>query len=358
MTDEIDIGELAESFSEFLGTEWPCEKAVAYARGSAVYAEDLWSQVAALGWTSLTVPEAQAGLGMGLSATAALHEALGAAAAPLPMLGNTLAIALIEAAGTADQKEALLSGLADGSVRAAFAHPDAAVLNTDGSLLDGHVADILDAPSATHIFLRGTHAGKPVWIVVPVVAASGVSIERTLLADTSRTLGTVTLSAVAISAEHLLTPGDAAALDDDLLRIAAVSLAADALGGGNATLAATVDYMKGREQFDRVIGSFQALKHRVADHKAALEAARGLVDHAASLDAEAPSALLAALTAKQHVTRVVAEIARDCIQLHGGVGFTSEYVPHIYLKRAKLNEALFGTRSVVLDRIADILEAA
>jgi alkylation response protein AidB-like acyl-CoA dehydrogenase len=67
---------------------------------------------------------------------------------------------------------------------------------------------------------------------------------------------------------------------------------------------------------------------------------------------------LAALTAKQHVTRAVAEVARDCIQLHGGVGFTSEYVPHIYLKRAKLNEALFGTRSLLLDRIADMLEAA
>lgn len=357
MTDEIDIGELAESFSEFLGTEWPREKAVAYARGSAVYAEELWSQVAALGWTALTVPEAQAGLGMGLSATAALHEALGAAAAPLPMLGNTLAIALIEAAGTSGQKDALLSGLADGSMRAAVAHPDATVLDADGSALNGRVPDMLDAASATHLFLRGTHAGKSVWIVLPT-ATSGVSIERTLLADTSRTLGTVILSSVAISPEHLMTPEDAAALDDDLLRIAAVSLAADALGGGNATLAATVDYMKGREQFDRVIGSFQALKHRVADHKAALEAARGLVDHAASLDADAPSALLAALTAKQHVTRVVAEVARDCIQLHGGVGFTSEYVPHIYLKRAKLNEALFGTRSEVLDRIADILEAA
>jgi len=356
MTDEINIGELAESFSAFLGTEWPREKAVAYARESAVYAEDLWTQVAALGWTALTVPEAHAGLGMGLSANVALHEALGAAAAPLPMLGNTLAIALIEAAGTG-QKDALLSGLADGSVRAAFAHPDATVLDTDGSVLDGHVADMLDAASATHLFLRGTRAGKPVWIALPT-ATSGVSVERTLLADTSRTLGTVVLSSVAISAEHLLAPEDAAALDDDLLRIAAVSLAADALGGGNATLAATVDYMKGREQFDRVIGSFQALKHRVADHKASLEAARGLVDHAASLDADAPSALLAALTAKQHVTRVVAEVARDCIQLHGGVGFTSEYVPHIYLKRAKLNEALFGTRSVVLDRIADILEAA
>lgn len=357
MTDEIDIGELAESFSEFLGTEWPREKAVAYARGSAVYAEDLWSQVAALGWTALTVPEAQTGIGMGLSATAALHEALGAAAAPLPMLGTTLAIALIEAAGTADQKEALLSGLADGSVRAAFAHPDATVLDIDGSALNGRVPDMLDAASATHLFLRGKRAGKSVWIALPTTT-SGVSIERTLLADTSRTLCTVSLSSVAISPEHLLTPEDAAALDDDLLRIAAVSLAADALGGGNATLAATIDYMKGREQFGRVIGSFQALKHRVADHKAALEAARGLIEHATGFDDGAPGALLAALTAKQHITRAVAEIARDCIQLHGGVGFTSEYVPHIFLKRAKLNEALFGSRSVLLDRIADMLEAA
>ena len=72
----------------------------------------------------------------------------------------------------------------------------------------------------------------------------------------------------------------------------------------------------------------------------------------------APGALLAALTAKQHVTRIASEVARDCIQLHGGVGFTSEYVPHIYLKRAKLNEMLRGTRAVLLDRIADILEAA
>src|SRR3546814_6287027 len=83
--------------------------------------------------------------------------------------------------------------------------------------------------------------------------------------------------------------------------------------------------MKVREQFGRVIGSFQALKHRVADHQAALVAARGLVEHAAGLPDDAPHALLDALSAKQHVTRTVAEIARDCIQLHGGVGFPAEF---------------------------------
>ena len=357
MTDAIDIGELAESFTEFLGAEWPREKAVAYARGSAPYAANLWTQIAALGWTALTVPEAQGGLGMNTQAAAALHEALGAAAAPLPMLGNSLAIALINAAGTETQKTALLGGLADGSTRACFAHPDATVIQADAPSLEGVVANMLDAPSATNLFLRGTRGGQPIWLVI-AADAPGVSVAQVPLADTSRSFGTVILNGVAINEAHILSAADPQALEDELLCMAALALAADSLGAGNAVLAATVDYMKVREQFDRVIGSFQALKHRVADHKAALEAARGLIEHTASLDAGAAGALLAALTAKQHVTRIVAEVARDCIQLHGGVGFTSEYVPHIYLKRAKLNEALFGTRSVLLDRIADMLEAA
>lgn len=357
MSDEIDIGVLADSFTELLSAEWQREKAVAYARGDHAYAADLWSQVSALGWPALTAPEAHGGLGLSTQAAAALHEALGAAAAPLPLLGNMLAVALVEAAGTGAQQQALLPGLADGSARGCVSHPDAAVLDADGPVLDGEVANVLDAPAATVLFLRASRAGQQVWIALPADSA-GVTIKRSALADTSRSLGTVVLKGAALDESSVLTPADAQALDDELLRLAAIALAADSLGGGNAVLAATIEYMKVREQFGRVIGSFQALKHRVANHKAALEAARGLIDHATRMAVGAPGALLAALTAKQHVTRAAAEIAGDCIQLHGGVGFTSEYVPHIYLKRAKLNESLFGTRSVLLDRIADMLEAA
>ena len=357
MSDEMDIGVLAESFAEYLSTEWPREKAVAYARGGATHANALWSETAALGWPALTLPEAHGGLGLGTTALAALHEALGAAAAPLPMLGTTLAATLITSAGSDAQQASLLPGLADGSQRAAFAHPDAAVLDANGASVSGVVADLLDAPGATVLFLRAERSGRPVWLALPA-DAPGITIARIALADTTRSLGTVTLADAALDEAAILVPADATALDNELLRQAALALAADALGGGNAVLAATVDYMKVREQFGRVIGSFQALKHRAADHKCALESARELVDHAAGLAADAPDALLAALTAKQHLTRTAAEVARDCIQLHGGVGFTSEYVPHIYLKRAKLNEVLFGTRSALLDRIADLLEAA
>jgi alkylation response protein AidB-like acyl-CoA dehydrogenase len=357
MSDEMDVGVLAESFAEYLTTEWPREKAVSYARSEATHAEALWSETASLGWPALALPEAHGGLDMGMAALAALHESLGAAAAPLPMLGTNLAAALIASTGSALQQAALLPALADGSMRAAFAHPDAAVLDADGATVQGVVADVLDAPAATCLFLRARRGGNPVWLALPA-DTPGITVARIALADTTRSLGTVTLDGVALDEAAILTPQDAAALDDRLLALAAIALAADALGGGNAVLAATVEYMKVREQFGRVIGSFQALKHRAADHKAALESARELVDHAASLAADAPDALLAALTAKQHVTRVAAEVARDCIQLHGGVGFTSEYVPHIYLKRAKLNEVLFGTGSALLDRIADMLEAA
>ena len=357
MSDDIDIGVLAESFGEFLSAEWPREKAVEHAKSPSPLAADLWKQAGALGWTALTAGEAQGGLGLGMPAAAALHEALGAAAAPLPMLGTTLATALIAVAGTQEQSDALIPGLADGSMRAAIASPDAATIAADGASLNGVVADILDAPAATLLLLRGIQAGQPVWIALSV-AADGVSITPTALADSTRSLGTVTLANVAPAAAQILTAGCGQGLDDALLRIAAIALAADSLGAGNAVLAATIDYMGTREQFGRVIGSFQALKHRVADHKAALEAARGLVEHAAALPGGAPGALLAALTAKQHVTRIASEVARDCIQLHGGVGFTSEYVPHIYLKRAKLNEVLHGTGAVLLDRIADMLEVA
>lgn len=357
MSDEIDLGTLAGSFAEMLGAEWPREKAVAYARAPGPAADALWDQMAALGWTALTVPEDHGGLGLGMDAAALLHAALGAAAAPVPMLGTTLATALLVAAGNAAQQAEWLPRLADGTLRAAVAQPADRVVALEGATVSATIPDMVDAASANILFVRGSRAGRACWLVLPT-DAPGVSIDPIALTDTTRTLGTVTLDGVAFGDDAIFLPEDPGALDDLLLRTACVAIAADAVGGGEAALAGTIDYLKVREQFGRVIGSFQALKHRVADHQAALVAARELVEHAAGLAPDHPHALLDALSAKQHATRAVAEIARDCIQLHGGVGFTAEFFPHIYLKRGKLNEALFGTRNMLLDRIADMLEAA
>lgn len=357
MSDTIDLAELAESFRTVLAAEWPREKAVAYAAGEQSIAGALWEQCAALGWMALTVPEDFGGLGMGHEAAAALHQALGAAAAPLPLLGHTLAIELLVQAGSPDDCALLLPGFAAGTHRGAVAAPGAVPVEVGNVAVAGRIADLADGGSATHFFCPATMSGRHAWLVVPAEAA-GVSVARSMVADTTRTLATVTLDNVSLDDCRVLSPCDPLATENRLLKTAAIALAADSLGGGNAVLAATIEYMKVRQQFGRLIGSFQALKHRVADHKAQLEAARVLVAFAARQAADDAGAVLAAITAKQHVTRVAAEVARDCIQLHGGVGFTSEYVPHIYLKRAKLNEVLFGTRTRLLDRIADLLEAA
>lgn len=353
MSDDTDLGVLAESFAQLLHEEWPRERAVAFPATNRAFEAELWAMISGLGWPALTVPEAAGGLGLDLAAAMHLHRALGAAAAPLPMLGTTLAAELI-AAGPA-QQAAWLPAIADGSARIAFAEPTATPLAADGDTLSGTFADLLDAPSATLLLLRAVRSGRSGWLVVPADAA-GVTVEPHPLADTTRTLGTVSLAGVAIGDDRFIaaTP----AIDDRVMRAAGIALAADAIGGGEAVLAATVAYMKVREQFGVVIGSFQALKHRVADHQTALVAARHLVEYAAALPGDDPQALLLALSAKQHATRCSAQIARDCIQLHGGVGFTAEFVPHLYLKRGKANEALFGTRAQTLDRVAELLERA
>lgn len=357
MPDSIDLDLLDESFAEMLGAEWPRERSVAYAQSGNLIAADLWSQMAGLGWTALTVPEQYGGLGLGIDAASRLHAALGAVSAPVPMLGTTMATVLVAYAGSDSQRAAWLPGLADGSMRVGFVQPSGRRLEIEEASATGFVPDILDAPRATHLFLNGVRQGGNCWIVLPTDAA-GLSLEVHPLVDTSRTLGTATLSQVALAQGAVIFPPDGQRVADLLDHWGCIALASDSLGLGEAVLDLTIEYLKVREQFGKVIGSFQALKHRVADHKTALVGARELLAHVASLDPCDPAGLIHALSAKAHITRVAAEVARDCIQLHGGVGFTAEFQPHVFLKRAKLNEALYLTRNEALDRVADLLEAA
>lgn len=357
MSDTIDLDLLDESFSELLGTEWPRERSVAYAQSGDLMAADLWQQISELGWTALTVPESFGGLGLGINAAARLHRALGAVAAPIPMLGTTLTISLVAHAASDRQRAAWLPTLAIGSMRPAFAQPSGGWLEIDDNSVSGVVADILDAPCATHLVLNGKRRDKACWIVLPV-SVPGLSVEAHPLNDTSRTLGTVTLSHVSVVEDAIVLQPEGRQVADLLEHWGCIMLASDSLGVGEAVLDLTIEYLKIREQFGKVIGSFQAIKHRVADHKTALVGARELLAYAASVDPDDPAGLVHALSAKAHITRVVAEVARDCIQLHGGVGFTAEFQPHVFLKRAKLNEVLYLTRNEALDRVADLLEAA
>jgi len=179
-----------------------------------------------------------------------------------------------------------------------------------------------------------------------------VSVERRKTWDGTRSLASVDLHDVGVAVERLLPV--TVESESALARHGALALAADSIGGAAAVLEITIDYLKTRQQFGRPIGSFQALKHRVANLKTALVADTALVRSAAALEASgAPQAPGEVAAAKAQACRNYVEMAREAIQLHGGIGFTAEHVCHLFLKRARLNEALFGSASQHLDAVLE-----
>jgi alkylation response protein AidB-like acyl-CoA dehydrogenase len=139
-----------------------------------------------------------------------------------------------------------------------------------------------------------------------------------------------------------------------LLTHAALALAAEGIGGSEAVLALTIVYLEGRQQFGKPLASFQALKHRVADHRVRIVAGRQLLQAAMAMAAAGEDlAASEASAAKAMICANYADCARDCIQLHGGMGFTAEQPAHLFLKRALLNETLYGDRALHLKRAAD-----
>ncbi|MHA3791151.1 acyl-CoA dehydrogenase family protein [Sphingomonas sp. YL-JM2C] len=312
---------------------------------------DLWRQMAGLGWLALGVAEEHGGLGQGFAHAAVLHEELGRALASVPSLTTLLAADAIALAGSAEQKARWLPAIAAGELMAGIALPPPggapAPVQADGLIVrDMPFADAVD------LFLLPVAAADG-GVALALVEAAGASVTRRRTVDLTRSMGEVRVDAATLAA------ADRIALDpamlDRLRDRAAVALASDAIGGAAAVLERTVDYLCVREQFGRPIGSFQALKHRAASWKVLLEAATALVRHAADAvgTGEADASVLAS-SAKYYACDVYAATAADAIQLHGGIGFTWEHACHLFLKRAKLNQLLFGSSSLHKDRVAGL----
>jgi alkylation response protein AidB-like acyl-CoA dehydrogenase len=262
-----------------------------------------WANLTEMGWFMMTVPEQQGGLGMDREAMGVVHYELGRALVPGPAIAQMLVIEGLAATGQDQLLERAMGG---------------EVMTTD-------LCHAMDADKASHILLVSDSR-----IVLAPVARATPRItwdETRRLFDTSARGETVLASGTAASA-----------LADRLRSQLLFMLAADSLGGAEAALAMTIDYLKTRRQFDRPLAMFQALKHRVADLKIAHRAAEALFwNRAAGNPALAEMGAL-----KAHCTTTYARIAEEAIQLHGGIGLTQEHPCHLFLKRALLNCALGG----------------
>lgn len=324
--------------------------------------------LAELGMFGVDVPEDLGGGGGTFTHLRQVAEGCGWAAGTTRLLGTAAATGILVGSDRPAARS-LIQDIAAGSAPAAVAAPgvfsraasDDIRARRDGTdvVLDGRTSHVIDLPGAQVVIVRAVDSDEqPLFAVVPTDTA-GLTIERQEVLDLTRSLGRLALSGVRIGADAILVDGRAA--DDAtevLIQRMSVLVAADALGVSSRVLELTIAYATQREQFDRAIGSFQAVKHQAADMLVRTEMARALVDAASTaVDERSSDAARLSSMAKDHACAGAAWVAGRGIQLHGGIGYTWEHEMHVYFKRAKLAEHLFGDRRWHRRRIADGLRA-
>jgi alkylation response protein AidB-like acyl-CoA dehydrogenase len=310
---------------------------LARAEAGSPYDDGLWQSLAAgIGAAGLLVPEELGGQGAGHREAAVVLEELGRAVTPAPYLTSSVIATetLLALGGADDEATGLLKGLAAGRSVAVLALPLSA-WSADGLPGGATVTGVADAAAADVLLVLradGLHA----------VERGDATVEPLVPLDLTRPLASV--AAPEGSGTRIADAEQARAAVRRGLLAGAGLLASEQLGVAEWCLEETVRYTRDRYQFNRPVGSFQALKHRMAqlwlDVAGARAAARNAADALATGSAEAP---LAVSVAQAHCSRVAVRAAEECVQLHAGIGMTWEHPAHLYLKRAKADEIALGT---------------
>jgi acyl-CoA dehydrogenase len=346
LAEHADLRDIARSLLTRTADHEQVRAAVASSRG---WSETLWSRLNdELGVGAMLVPEALGGAGFGLRDVAVVLEEAGAALLPEPVLFS--AVLAASALGAAEDPAVvveLLAGVMAGTTigTVCLAAVDVTV---DGGRLTGILPRVAAGAGADLVVVR---SGEGLHVVS--LDAAGVAVRPLEVMDTTRRQAEIVLD----GAEALLLSDGRAAEREwaRLQRVATIASAAEHVGIIGRQLAATVEYVGQRQQFGRAIGSFQAVKHRLADLAVDLERARSAVVYAAALHDEDPHAGLPAAVAGAVATDAVIRAVHEAVQLHGGIGFTWEHSAHFYVRRALGDEGLFGSARRRRQDVADLV---
>ena len=323
----------------------------------------VWARLGSeLGVLGLSVPESDGGAGGTLVDQALAVEQLAASLACGPVFGTVfLAVPAIVAASAGPVREELLTELTEGRRTAAFAvadrggafDPAAVTVTADGDALTGAIERVVDAGAADDLLVA---ADGPDGLGLYAVAAAGPGVERTPLVTLDLTRPQATIRFSDAPARLVAGADEAERVIGHALQVGSALLAVEQVGASQHLLHLSVDYAKSRLQFGRPIGSFQAVKHRLADLLVELEHARSTAYHAVSaLTDGTDDPALAASIAQATCSAAFSRIAADTIQVHGGIGFTWEHQAHLYLKRATTDAALLGTAEQHRSRVAALV---
>ena len=363
--------ELRSTARSLLSREASSERVRATVSEAPGFDRVLWEQTVELGWTSIHVPAELGGAGAGYAELAVVLHELGRAIVPSPFLASAvLATSALLASDDAPVASELLASLVDGASLGSVA-----LASVDGSYdlhrstlhwehargsvrLRGSAGFVLDADVADFLLVAALDQDDRPAVVAVDRATPGVRVERAATVDVTRRLFTVAFDDVVVADDRLLCePGEAAQeLFDRMVAVGVIAAACDATGVTEHALERAADYAKERVQFGKPIGSFQAVKHHCANMAIAVEASRAAVRGAVdALDGDPDGWSRIASVTSSYVGPACAEACALALRVYGGIGFTWEHESHLYLKRVKLDELLFGTPSWHRRRLASTL---
>jgi len=347
---------LRETTRRFLDEQVPSAVVRDLSETDLGFDEKLWRLGAELGWNSLAIPEEYGGAGYTFAELGVVLEEMGRSLVPGPFLPTVVMAAnAILLAGSEEQKHALLPGIASGAsvmTLALFEDPHESSVGSisttarrdgDDWVLDGAKRNVLDGALAATIVTAAKTDRGPSLFVVPA-DASGVTREAVATLDATRKQATVSYEGVRVGPDALLgADGSGGPVIEEVLRLTAVAVALEQVGGAQWCLDTAVEHAKTRFQFGRAIGSFQAVKHRCAEMLVAVEHARSTAYHAARVAHYDAEMRIASPLASSICSDGYLQVAGDTIQVLGGTGFTWEHDAHMYFKRAKSSSLMFGS---------------
>jgi alkylation response protein AidB-like acyl-CoA dehydrogenase len=368
-------GMLRKLAHDFLAKEAPMPTVRRMMEDDVGYSVETWRKMSELGWMGLIFPQDLGGTGLRILDLVVVLEEMGRALMPGPFFSTVLlgGSSLLEGGNDA-QKARYLTPLIAGELKATLAVAEAggawdaaavtatATADAGGFLLNGikrfvpdaHVADLILVAART----ESSKGEAGVSLFAVDVPKEGVSVTTLETLDQTRKLCDVKLDQVRVGPDSLLgTRGAGSAILQRVLDRAKVALCAEMCGGAERVLEMSVEYAKVRVQFDRPIGSFQAIQHKCANMLSLVESAKAATYYGAwAVSNDVPEASLAAAMAKSYASDAYRVVTGEAIQIHGGIGFTWEHDLQLYFRRAKASELTFGDGTFHRARVAELID--
>jgi alkylation response protein AidB-like acyl-CoA dehydrogenase len=353
---EEDLRTFSESIGEVLQAECDCRKVHGYFDRENDLDLALWHRAKELGWFAIGVSEEFGGLGLGPRGLDVLFRSLGRSLAPGPFHSTLAGAQWLAECAPPETAAQFIQAIVAGELSLGIpAVPGGALMKIEAGRIRGESEALLIYPWAQLCILPVSDEGQAGFALVPV-GDGHAQIAQIELWDRTRSIGRVKCENIAPTA---LIPDPHGRAVDILRRHLALAIAADCVGGARAIAEQTLGYLKERQQFGRPLATFQALKHRVANLYVAIVEAEQALEHAVEAAAlGTASASMWAALAKAAASDAYFFVASDCVQLHGGVGFTWQFDCHLFLKRALLNRQLAGDNDALRDLAANRLTEA